>query len=241
MKPFLIVQCEVLAESSPRLYQEAGEIDRLLLDGMNLRDRPTRAVRVCLGEALPDPGDVAAVVLSGSSAMVADDQDWIRTTAAWVRQCHGAGRPMLGICFGHQLIAHALGGQVRQTTNSIEFGTITIEREPAEGSDPLLGELPEKFIAQAAHFQTVTEPPEQSRVLARNGSGVQALRHGPASWGFQFHPEFDERHLELIIDEVKNPAKHGIDVAARRAGLRPTPLAASLLRRFRDLVLAGEA
>ncbi len=237
-KPFLIIQCEVLAERCRGLYEVGGDIDDLYRDALSPGDHPVVAVRACRDEALPSHDEIEAVLVTGSSSMVADPDPWIGRTAHWLRQAHARAIPSLGVCFGHQLIAHALGGAVRRTPAGAEFTTVTIERAALDPDDPLLGFLPTRFAAQAAHFQSVVLPPPAAQVLAQNDAGIQALRFGPTTWGVQFHPEFDDRHMRLILDNLNDPASRGVDVATSVARLRPSLQAGALFRRFRDLVLA---
>jgi GMP synthase (glutamine-hydrolysing) len=238
-KPFVIVQCQVLAETCRSLYEFSGDMDELICDSLRAGDHPVTVVRVCNGDALPDPDEAAAILISGSAAMVADADPWILRTAAWLRQVHESDVPVLGVCFGHQLIAHALGGKVDRLSTSVEYATVRINRIVSDPDDPLLGYLPHDFVAQAAHFQVVVAAPRDARILARNEAGIQALRFGPTTWGIQFHPEFNEHHLRIIIDNIKNRGARGVDVAAGRSALRPSPEAALLLERFRDFVLGG--
>jgi GMP synthase (glutamine-hydrolysing) len=238
-KPFVIVQCQVLAETCRSLYEFSGDMDELICDSLRAGDHPVTVVRVCNGDALPDPDEAAAILISGSAAMVADADPWILRTAAWLRQVHESDVPVLGVCFGHQLIAHALGGKVDRLSTSVEYATVRINRIVSDPDDPLLGYLPHDFVAQAAHYQVVVAAPRDARILARNEAGIQALRFGPTTWGIQFHPEFNEHHLRIIIDNIKNRGARGVDVAAGRSTLRPSPEAALLLERFRDFVLGG--
>jgi GMP synthase (glutamine-hydrolysing) len=236
-KPFVIVQCQVLAETCRSLYEFSGDMDDLICDSLRAGDHPVTVVRVCNGDALPDPDEAAAILISGSCAMVADADPWIARTAAWLRQVHEADVPALGVCFGHQLIAHALGGKVDRLSTSVEYATVRINRIVSDLDDPILGYLPHHFVAQAAHYQVVVAAPRDARVLARNEAGIQALRFGPTTCGIQFHPELNERHLRIIIDNIKNPAACGVDVAAARATLRSSPEASRFMERFRDFVL----
>src|SRR5260370_7021829 len=75
-------------------------------------------VRLADGEALPDPTTLEAVLLTGSPAGVYDDLDWIAPLERFVRAAYEARTAMAGVCFGHQLIAHALHATVRKSQTS---------------------------------------------------------------------------------------------------------------------------
>ena len=94
--------------------------------------------------------------------MVTDRHDWSERSAGWLREAAHEGLPLLGICYGHQLIAHALGGEVGWHPEGREMGTVEIERLAPSNDDPLFGGLPGRFAAQATHLQSVLRAPEDS-------------------------------------------------------------------------------
>jgi GMP synthase (glutamine-hydrolysing) len=135
-----------------------------------------------------------AVVFSGSQTAVYDDHDWIHELTAWFRSVHAADVPALGICWGHQFVAQALGGRVVDM-NEYEIGYRTVERR---GDDPLFADVPRTFSAFQTHSDRVAELPAGAVELARNDYGIQAFRDG-SSYGVQFHPEYDSETAEWVI------------------------------------------
>ncbi len=126
------------------------------------------------------------VVVSGSQTSVYDDRDWIHEATERIRRVYRADVPTLGICWGHQFLAQALGGRVVDT-GAYELGYEQIARV---GDDPLFEGVPESFTAFETHSDRVAELPAGAATLARNERGVQAFRVGSA-YGVQFHPEYD--------------------------------------------------
>jgi GMP synthase (glutamine-hydrolysing) len=106
-----------------------------------------------------------------------------------VRAIASARVPCLGICFGHQLIAQALGGEVRRNPRGREIGTIRVERL---ADDALFGGLPRSFDVNATHVDAVLAPPPGAEVLANTSlDDCAAFRIGDRLRAVQFHPEFD--------------------------------------------------
>ena len=106
-------------------------------------------VDVARGDALPARAGFAGAIVTGSAAMVTERLDWSESSAGWLRDAAHAGLPLLGICYGHQLIAHALGGEVGDNPRGREMGTVCIELADAAREDPLFAGLPARFPAQA--------------------------------------------------------------------------------------------
>jgi GMP synthase (glutamine-hydrolysing) len=191
-------------------------------------------VPVYLGEQPADPSRYRAAFITGSPAMVTDREPWSEQTARWLRGAADEGLPMFGVCYGHQLLAHALGGQVGYNPAGREIGTHLVEHL---GDEPLLADLPRPFAAQMMHMQSVIEPPPGAVVLARSAMDAhQMLRIGRNIVSTQFHPEFSPQFVGATLDRYADTyAREKLDVPALKRGLRPTPEAASLLRRFLEL------
>jgi len=171
-------------------------------------------------EEPPDPSAAWGAVVTGSRAMVTEREAWMERAAAGLRDWIAAGRPVLGVCFGHQLLAHALGGEVDWNPQGRIYGTIQVELLDAGKTDPLFGVLPPRFAAHTAHSQSVRRLPPGAVPLARSeGIAVQAARYADTAWGVQFHPEFSESVMRayvrkhapepdaLLADVVSSPAK----------------------------------
>ena len=199
-----------------------------------LRADEAVVVNVEAGEALPSREGFAGTIVTGSGAMVTDRHDWSERSAAWLHDAAHAGMPLLGICYGHQLLAHALGGEVGDHPQGREMGTVDLELQPPAEHDPLFSVLPNQFHAQATHLQTVLRAPEGAAVLARSvHDACHAFRWGDRAWGVQFHPEFSATHMLGYVQ-----ARH---VALQREGqcpktiagnVRATPQARRVLSRF---------
>ena len=154
---------------------------------------------------LPDLAGLAHIVVLGSTSSVYDDGEaraWIDEDLAWLRRADAAGVPVLGICFGAQLLAAAFGGVV-EDAGAQEIGWVTID-----SVDP--GLIPPGPWLEFHHDRCL--PPAQATVLARNALGVQAFRLG-RHLAVQFHPEVDGEQFRLWLDSGgrKEISEAGLD------------------------------
>ncbi len=192
------------------------------------------AVNVEAGEDLPQGGGYTGVIVTGSSSMVTDRHPWSERTAEWLHDRLHAGLPVLGICYGHQLLAHALGGEVDDNPQGREMGTVAVDLHPHAGEDPLFAPLPRRFEVQVSHLQSVLRPPADATVLARSDQDAcQAFRWRDHAWGLQFHPEFSAAHMRGYVHARRDALQREGRCHRRMAkDVRPTPHARGLLRRF---------
>ncbi len=176
------------------------------------------------------PQHAAALLISGSSANVHTRQPWMLRSEAALRRLVGAGTAVFGICFGHQLLAQALGGEVRSSDMGREISTVEVT---PSATDPLLGEGA-SFAANACHFDTVARLPSGTAVLAHNPHEPhQMLRFAQHCYGVQFHPEFDAEVMRAyVLARADAMRAEGLDPQAALAAARDTPQAREVLRRF---------
>jgi len=235
VRPLLIIKTGVTV---PEIAERRGDFEDWIATGMGLESASLRVVRVDVGEPLPDPRQHSGVVVTGSSAMVSHREPWSEATGGWLVRAISAGTPILGICYGHQLLAQALGGDVAPNPKGREIGTVTVTLAQAAASDPLLGGLPPRFPGQASHVESVLRLPAEAVPLASTRlDPYHAFRAGARAWGIQFHPEFDadivRRYLHARRAQV---ADEGLDVEALLADTTETATAASVLHRFASLL-----
>jgi GMP synthase (glutamine-hydrolysing) len=185
------------------------------------------------------PADIQgidAVVVTGSPAMVSHRHAWSERTAAWLAEFHQSQKPMLGVCYGHQLIAHALGGKVGPNPNGRAMGTRSIEI--LDQDDQLLGRFSPQQSFQVTHVEVVLEPPSGAKVIACSPNDpYHGLHFGGLSWGVQFHPEFDIDIMACYI-QLRASVLAGEGIAADRlmGTLQTAPAGALLMQHFANLV-----
>lgn len=174
---------------------------------------------------------VAAVVITGSSANVPDREPWMLRTEAWLRDVVGADVPVFGICFGHQILAQALGGEVIRNPRGREIGTKTIARR---ADDPIFEGLPSEIVANVTHVDTVGRLPPNAVSLASSPlEDNHAIRFTETCYGVQFHPEIDADIMRGYIEtRAEILASEGIDPKALSASVTNGDMGTETLRNF---------
>ena len=195
---------------------------------------PIKVVCPFEGERLPAAGTFSGAVISGSWAMVTDHEEWSERTANWLREIIGAGVPVLGVCYGHQLMAYALGGAVDYHPQGSEVGQIAVSLNDAARHDPLLEGLPNSFDTFLSHEQSVLTLPSCAVVLAASSHDPhQIIRYSSTALSVQFHPEFSAPVMNKIItSRSERVAMKGKDRDALLAAVSDTPFSRAILQRF---------
>ena len=181
-------------------------------------------------EVLPDLTDALAVVVTGSPLSLTEPEPWMARAAQRLAALVQRETPVLGICFGHQLLGHALGGRVALNPRGREMGTVSYT---AHVQDPVLGP-PGSWHVNSTHLDSVVELPPGAVVLGSTElEPYAAVRFGPAAWGVQFHPEIDGAVMREYI-AARRPAllQDRVDIAQLEQSARDAPAAAALVERF---------
>lgn len=236
-KPFLIIQPATSHDDLPALCEVRGDEIAWFSNACQVPRDEIQAIRVYEGEPLPDPADIRAAVITGAIDMVTDPKPWIRDLADWTRRAVAAEVPLLGVCFGHQMLAYAMGGEVGENLNGPMFGPVAIQRLECGRDDPLFGVLPDAATMRVFHFQSVLTMPDSAEVLVSAAHDPHhAARYGPAAWGVQFHPEFDRQIMDSCYDVYgETMTEAGFSVDALRAAEQDSPAGFALLQKFADL------
>lgn len=153
-----------------------------------------------------------------------------------------SGPPLFASCFGFQLLIRALGGEIVHDPERVEVGTFELELTEAGRSDPLLGSLPARFLAQMGRKDRAeTLPPGIPSLASSQRCRYQAIRiPGRSAWATQFHPELDrETNRDRYVAYLEGYAGVLDDEERRRVedGFRDSPESTTLLKRFVELTL----
>ena len=240
IKPILILK---MGETLPHLYRRRGDFEDWIMAPLENARISFKVVAPYRETLPPDPTDFSGIIITGSHAMVTDKEDWSEQTAAWIPRVIEAGIPLLGICYGHQLLAHAMGGVVGNVTTGVELGTVVIALTDEADKDLLFKEMPKRIKAHASHTQTVIQLPPNAILLAfSENEPHHAFTLGPCAWGVQFHPEFDADIMKTYVHALSDLMKtHGQNPDQAVKTITETPRSMQLLNRFAAIAFSRQA
>ena len=148
-------------------------------------------------DAQPDVDRYRGLVVLGGPMNVEDQaaRPHLRTELRAIERMLAQGKPVLGICLGAQLLAHALGARVERNPTP-EIGWYPLHLTDAGRSDPVLSHLGEGTPIFQWHGRRFDIPPGASHLAESDACAQQAFRHGDNAYGFQFHLEMDQALVE---------------------------------------------
>jgi GMP synthase (glutamine-hydrolysing) len=228
----------VTGDPVPRTQERAGSFANLVRAGLSgVWEGGFVEVDARTAESLPAPERFSGVIVTGSAASVTERAPWILRSEEYLARAVEQGHPVLGICFGHQLLGQGLGGLVERNPRGREMGTVKLRFLQ---DDPLLDRSIEPALAHTTHVDSVTVLPSGAQILATTELEPHAaLRFAERAWGVQFHPEFDEQVMtEYVESRSQLLAEEGRDPAALLGGIRAALAGRLVLRRFVEYGLA---
>jgi GMP synthase (glutamine-hydrolysing) len=216
--------------------KQFGDFDTWTMSALGQAGVETCVVDVINGDekSLPEPEKCAGVVITGSHAMVTDELSWSVKVEKWIPSLLQTRIPLFGICYGHQLLARAAGGNVGFHPHGKEIGTVQINLFPDSTKDSLFQSLPQSFDVHVTHAQSVLRlPPGATRLAANSYEANHAFRVGHCAWGVQFHPEFNADIMRSYIKEqTVELMSIGFNISKLIGKVTETPIAAETIRNF---------
>jgi GMP synthase-like glutamine amidotransferase len=158
-------------------------------------------IRVVAGEMPAGPHDAEGWIVTGSRHGVYDGLPWIEPLKAFLRACVAGRVPVVGICFGHQILAEALGGRAVKSDRGWALGVQDYE---IVNRPDWLSHVPDRFSVRALHQDQVVALPEGATVLARSPHcELAAVAYGdpadPDAVSLQPHPEFGAEFMDDLL------------------------------------------
>ncbi len=236
--PFLILQTGTITDKAPDLATEYGDLDQAFISAAKIPEDNAVVIQVYLDEPLSLPPDAyCGVLITGSPLMITAPQTWMDKTAVWLRQAIKQSVPILGVCFGHQLLAYTLGGVIGRNPNGLEAGTASIAMTQDCADDLLFSILPHHVDFHVHHYESVLQLPPNTKVFGMNDhEAYHAVRYAPFTWGIQFHPELDPEFMRKIMQqEAAERNEEGLDSGQGINEIRNTPFGPALLRHFYNM------
>ncbi len=141
-----------------------------------------------------------AFIITGSKYSVYDQIDWIISLKKYIHEIVSLKMPVLGICFGHQILAESLGGKVVKNIHGWELGSYKIKLTRDGKQSPLFKNILNDDIFYESHQDVVSELPAGSVQLAFTEKGNQSFVYNDYIYGVQFHPEFTWEVTRKLMD-----------------------------------------
>lgn len=223
------------------IKKKYGDFEDWIIKGLNVDSNDVKIINVVEGKSLPDLNKCAGIIITGSHTMVTDNKKWSIKIEKWIPKFIKKNIPVMGICYGHQLIAKALNGYVDYNREGEKIGTIQIKLTKEAENDFLFSKLPKKFFVNISHSQSVFSLPDDAKILAKDSNGfVYAYKIGNNVWGIQFHPEFDKNimkeYLLKTVKGIKNTEEKE-KLYSILKNVKETPLSNNILKLFSSYVL----
>jgi len=176
-------------------------------------------------------------IVSGSPASVHDPRPWIAPLAGLIRDAVDRGIPVFGACFGHQMIARALGGQVGPSPGGWVLGRVETDLAP-----PWEGERRRLSLYAAHREQVLALPPGAVATGRTEGCELAAFALGRTVWTTQYHPEMTPDFVVDLVEEYGPALPAPVTARARASLLRPADegVIAELIACFFETALSPE-
>ena len=157
-----------------------------------------RVYSVYAGELPQAIGECDGYITTGSRSGAYDSEAWIADLAAFIRELAGSDRPLVGICFGHQLIAQALGGAVKKYAGGWGIG---FRRFRTETHTDWMVPRRDVFTVPVCHQDQVVEiPPDGKRLASSDYCENFMIQFNDTMLGFQGHPEFSREYIDVLLE-----------------------------------------
>ena len=180
------------------------------------------------------------VIISGSPRDAWADDPINDRLCEFVRACRDRDVPVLGVCYGHQILGRALGGVVAPHPRGLEVGNTTVELTPAGVASPLFEGVPKRIEVLSSHADAVSDLPAECGLLVKGDfTPIQGFHWRGRLLGVQFHPEHDPASLGFVWSVRRElwRDKVAFDLDRVLDEMQPTPFGGRILRNFVERIV----
>lgn len=200
MKTILIIKC---GDTLPEIKANHGDFEDWIIARSGLPTNVFKIIDVARGAQLRHPSEYVAAIITGSQANVDDNLPWIAPLENWILTARYSNVPILGICFGHQLIAKAFGGKVSRNPAGMSIGIANIKVHDEGKKHFLFRQTGSNFESFVHHAYMVDSLPPLATPLASSEHDILYAFNIDKICGIQFHPEFNSEIMKQYFEVLQ--------------------------------------
>lgn len=229
MKNILIIKC---GDTFPEIKEKHNDFEDWIIAQSNLPNNVFKIFNVSEGEQLRHPSEYIAAIITGSHANLNQRLPWITQLKNWITTARYSNIPVMGICFGHQIIAEALGGKVIENEKGLIAGACNIKLTKEGKANSIFKNVGTSFESFKLHNYSVSKIPYGAEILAKDENGAIESFKLDKIYGIQFHPEFTEEIMSFYL-KLSEQA----DASKIRVKLKSSFKNQSIISNFLDIAL----
>lgn len=231
---FIILKAGSAPDSIRKIH---GDFEDWIARKMNLLPEEYLVFETEDYQKTPADFPIKGIVITGSPLMVTDLDLQDKPLINWILEQQQKETPILGICFGHQLLNEINGGQVGYNAEGLIIGSRQIHLSLLGQEDELLGALQIKDRVYKTHSQSLKVIPPSAHLLAVDDNGIaDAVKFASKTWGVQFHPEFTPEIMNSYLQAKASSAPNNSFSLSNLTNLMTDfPVNETILKRFKDI------